>query len=98
MSRDEVLTKLRHHAPELQAEGILHLTLFGSTARNQTTPSSDIDLMADFDPGKKISLLSVVRLERELSEMLGEKVDLCTRRSMREIIRKNAEKEAVLAF
>jgi predicted nucleotidyltransferase len=98
MSRDEVIAKLRQHAPELQAEGILHLALFGSTARNQTTHSSDIDLMADFDPVRKISLLSVVRLERELSELLGEKVDLCTRRSMREIIRKNAEKEAVLAF
>jgi predicted nucleotidyltransferase len=39
MSRDEVLAKLRQHAPELQAEGILHLALFGSTARDDAGPN-----------------------------------------------------------
>ncbi len=98
MSRDEVIAKLRQHAPDLQAAGILHLAFFGSAARSETTRTSDVDLMADFDPIEKISLLGVVRLETELSELLGEKVGLCTGRSMKEVIRKNSEKEAVLAF
>ena len=98
MTRDEVLATLRQHAPHLQAEGILHLRLFGSTARDEATANSDVDLMADFDPEKKVSLLTVVRLEREISELLGTHVDLCTRRSMKELVRRNAEPEAVLAF
>jgi predicted nucleotidyltransferase len=98
MSRDEVLAKLRQHAPELQAEGILHLALFGSTARDEAGPESDVDLMADFDMEKRISMLTVVRLEREISELLGRNVDLCTRRSLRPVIRARAEAEAIHAF
>jgi predicted nucleotidyltransferase len=98
MSRDEVLAKLRQHAPELQAEGILHLALFGSTARNEATDKSDVDLMAEYDPEKRISLLGVCRFEREISDLLGTKVDLCTRRTLRPFALESANKDAVNVF
>lgn len=50
--------------------------LFGSMARGEATEHSDIDLLVQF--GKRKSLLGVVKLERELSEALGRKVDLLT--------------------
>jgi uncharacterized protein len=98
MSRDEVLAKLRQHAPELQAEGILHLALFGSTARNEAGPQSDVDLMAEYDPEKRLSLLGVCHLENEISDLLGTKVDLCSRRTLRPFALETAEKDAVDVF
>ena len=56
--------------------GIKNIALFGSFVRGEATPDSDIDLLVEFiDP---IGLLVFVRLERELSEAMGRKVDLLT--------------------
>jgi predicted nucleotidyltransferase len=98
MSRDEVLTKLRHHAPDLQAAGILHLALFGSTARNQADADSDVDLMAEYDPSKRLSLLDIAGLHLQLEDLLGAKVDLCTRRLIKPILKPYVEADAVDAF
>ncbi len=98
MSREEVLAKLRQHAPELQAEGILHLALFGSTARNEATPDSDIDLMAEYDPSRRLSLLDIVRFRNHLSDLLGVKVDLAARRLIKPLIRQSVEEDAIDAF
>jgi predicted nucleotidyltransferase len=98
MSRDEVIAKLRQHAPELQAEGILHLALFGSTARNEAGPDSDIDLMAEYDPNKRLSLLDISRFHYELEDLLGAKVDLCTRKLIKPILKPYVEADAIDAF
>ena len=98
MTRDEVLTTLRQHAPELQAEGIVHLGLFGSTARNEATPDSDVDLMAEYDPGKRLSLLGICRLEYQISDLLGAKVDLCGRHTLKPFARETAERDLIVAF
>jgi len=57
MDKNRILAILRSHAPELQAAGLAHLRLFGSVARGEATPQSDIDLIADFaldEPPPKI--------------------------------------------
>jgi uncharacterized protein len=51
--------------------------VFGSMARGEATPESDIDLIVEF--GERKSLLDLVKLERELSTTLGRKVDLLTK-------------------
>lgn len=98
MDRGEVIQTLRAHEPELKAAGILHLRVFGSTARNQATRTSDVDLVAEFDQSKKLTLLSMVRLENRLSDLLGAKVDLSSLNSMKEAVRTRALREAVHAF
>jgi hypothetical protein len=55
---------------------VVRLGIFGSIARGEGTEQSDVDLLVEFE-GKK-SLLDVVKLERELGEALGRKVDLLT--------------------
>jgi predicted nucleotidyltransferase len=50
--------------------------VFGSYARGENRPNSDIDILIDLQ--SKISLLQLVRMERELSELIGVKVDLLT--------------------
>jgi predicted nucleotidyltransferase len=98
MSRDEVIAKLRQHAPELQAAGILHLALFGSTARNEARPESDVDLMAEYDPAVRLSLLDICKLQGKIEDLLQSKVELATRSRMRPIIKESAEEDAIDAF
>ena len=98
MDRDGVVQILRAHEQELRAAGIVHLRLFGSVARGEASLHSDIDLMVDLDGSKKFSLLDMSSLENRLSDILEVKVDLALSKSMKEPIRRSAEREAVLAF
>ena len=63
------------------------ISLFGSMARGEETEKSDIDLLVKFR--KRKSLLGVVKLERELSDALGRKVDLLTEGAISPYIRDN---------
>ena len=98
MGRDEVIAKLRQHEPALKADGILHLALFGSTARNVADEASDVDLMAEYDPNKRLSLLDIAGLHLQLEDLLGAKVDLCTRKLIKPILKPYVEADAIDAF
>jgi hypothetical protein len=95
---DRILAILRSHAPELQAAGLAHLRLFGSVARGEATPHSDIDLLADFDPSARISLLTLSGLQIRLSDLLGAEVDLSSSVWLKEPVRARADQEAVRVF
>jgi predicted nucleotidyltransferase len=95
---DRILATLRRHAPELQAAGLAHLRLFGSVARGETTPHSDIDLLADFVPGTRISLLTISSLQVRLAELLGAAVDLSPADWIKEPVRVQALQEAIDVF
>ncbi len=58
---------------------IRKLSLFGSAARNEMSPASDVDLLVEFDPGNNVSLLEIPALQEELSALFGgRKVDVAT--------------------
>lgn len=69
-------------APRLQAfcraNHIARLSLFGSVLKGQARRDSDVDLLVEFEPGQAPSLLGMARMESELSDMLGQRVDLRT--------------------
>jgi len=98
MDRSYVIRILREHEKELKDAGILHLRLFGSLARNEALEHSDVDLLAEFDKSRRLSLVKVGRLQVRLSELLGAQVDLSSADWMREPVRSRALSEAVLAF
>jgi predicted nucleotidyltransferase len=54
------------------------LALFGSVLRDDFAPSSDVDVLVEFEPGTKVGLIRLAGMELELSEILGHKVDLNT--------------------
>ena len=58
---------------------ISRLELFGSVLRDDFGPTSDVDVLVTFEPDSQWSLLDLVRIERELSERLGRRVDLVER-------------------
>ena len=79
-SQQEIIIKntLSKYSPSL-------VGIFGSYARNEQTTSSDIDILIDFE--HKVTLLDLIGLEQELSELLGIKVDLVTVKSVNEQLR-----------
>jgi len=83
MDKDRVIAKLREHEAELKSAGIEHLSLFGSKARGDDSPKSDVDLMAEFDAARKFSLLDMVALENRLADILDMPVDLAPAKSVR---------------
>lgn len=64
----------------LEKEGATKVSVFGSYARGEEKPESDIDILVEFSETK--GLLTLARIERELSELLGVKVDLLTEKSI----------------
>ena len=98
MDRDFVIAKLREHQPELKAAGIVRLRLHGSLARGAATATSDVDLIAEFDAAKHLSLLDMVGLENRLSDLLGASVDLSPEHTLKEPVAERAAREAVVAF
>jgi len=98
MNCERVLATLRAHEPTLKAVGVVHLSLFGSTARGDRRPDSDVDLLAAFDHTRRISLLNVAGIEIQLSELLGQPVDLIEEGTLKPRVRRTVEAEAVRAF
>ena len=92
------MATLRAHEPQLTKAGIVRLSLFGSTARGDRGPHSDIDLLAAFDDTRRISLLDIVGMQADLSDMLGCKVDLVEEGALKPRLRKSVEAEALPAF
>lgn len=76
----------------LRKEGVIKVAVFGSYARGEEKPGSDIDLLVEFSETK--GLLTLVRIEREISEFLGVKVDLLTEESISPYLIEGIKKEA----
>jgi uncharacterized protein len=98
MNRQQVIEILRAHEPELKAAGIVHLRLFGSLARGDASEHSDVDLLAEFDGTKRLTLVKIGSLQGRLTDLLGAPVELSSLEWMQEPIRSKAFHEAVLAF
>lgn len=77
-----------------QLNQIRKLSLFGSILRSDFRPDSDIDMLVEFLPGKRIGFLGLAGLEIELTEMLGRKVDLRTPAELSRYFRDRVLKEA----
>lgn len=95
MTVEEVRTALAGHRAALRAMGVLRLQLFGSVARGDARPDSDVDLLVDLDPARRISLLGYAHLVGELEDMLGRRVDLVESHLVRPEFRDEVLAEAV---
>lgn len=80
MTKTEALARLRAHEADLRAMGIVHLSLFGSTARGEERETSDVDLAAvvDYDAVRKLGPFGFFGIEDRIAAMLKVKVDFVT--------------------
>jgi predicted nucleotidyltransferase len=100
MDRDTVIATLKDHEAELKALGIVRLSLFGSTARDEASGSSDVDVAVEMKPGPR----GFARLERldavrdRLAAILGTSVDLIEEPSDRAGVQREIDRDRVVAF
>ena len=73
---------------------IRRLALFGSVLREDFAPSSDVDVLVEFAPGKRIGLFGLAEIEDELSNLTGRKADLHTAASLSRYFRDEVLAEA----
>lgn len=96
MKRDEVIAILTARQEELKALEVKSLDLFGSVARDQAGPDSDVDFLVEFTkPG---GLFQLFRVQHYLEDLLGCSVDLGTRKALREHLREPVLEEAIRVF
>lgn len=73
--------------------GVLKISLFGSSVRKEDNEDSDIDLLVIFEEGR--SLFDLIRLKQQLEELLDKKVDVVTENSIHPLLKKQILSEAV---
>jgi uncharacterized protein len=102
VGRDEVIAKLRAHEPELKAAGVVSLSVFGSVARGEERPDSDIDVVVHLSEEAARGGFSyfgrLEALSRRLRQILGQPVDVVAEPVHKDRLRRNIEKERALAF
>ncbi|MBP0009885.1 MULTISPECIES: nucleotidyltransferase family protein [unclassified Roseofilum] len=96
MERQEVLDQLNRHRENLEQFAVKALFLFGSVARDEATPESDIDVLVEFS--RPVGLFTLLGLQAYLEELLGRSVDLGTPNSLRPHLRETVLKERIRAI
>ncbi|MGH8065758.1 MAG: nucleotidyltransferase family protein [Candidatus Entotheonellia bacterium] len=92
---DDVQRTLRLHLPELRERyGVRTLGVFGSYVRGEQKPRSDLDLLVEFD-GRPLTLIQVIALEQYLSDLLGVKVDLVEKKTLKPAIGRHILQEVI---
>jgi uncharacterized protein len=95
MRRDEALALLRNHREELRGFGIKSLGIFGSVARDEAGPDSDVDLLVEF--AIPAGLFELIRLQRYLETLFRRRVDLATPKGLRDQFRGRILRDTVYA-
>jgi predicted nucleotidyltransferase len=94
----DVRSRLGQEAERLRSRGIAHAAVFGSVARGEAGPDSDVDILVDLDPAKRLNLIDYVRLQDDLSALVGHPVDLVNRKTLKPLLRDAIVAEAVDVF
>jgi uncharacterized protein len=83
MSRDEILARLREFEPALRERGIAHAALFGSAARGDNGPESDIDIMVEFAPEARVTLWDYIGIKEFVAGLFEGSVDVVHRAGLK---------------
>ena len=98
MERSELVSKIKALQPRLEAEGVDHVALFGSRARGDNKPASDVDLLIEVDSARLFSLLDLIGVEHLVEEATGVSANALMRRSLKRDFATAISKDIVEIF
>ncbi len=98
MDKQGIIARLRENEAALRARGVTHAALFGSRARGDDRPDSDIDIMIEIEPEAVQDVYAYVGLKFYIAELFAEPVDVVDRAALKPYVRPPTEAEAVYAF
>jgi len=97
MTRDEAIARLKQSESVLKEAGVTHLYLFGSTARGEARPDSDVDLFFDYAP-EAMGLFELMDIKDLANEIIGKKTDMIPRDGLHHMLRQRIEASALQIF
>jgi uncharacterized protein len=98
ISGQEIVARLRENERALRARGVAHAALFGSRARGDHRPDSDIDIMIEIKPDVVRDVYDYVQLKNFISTLFTHRVDVVDRHALKPYVRPPAEGDALYAF
>ena len=98
MQRAEVIDRLRKNEDAIRALGVATLYVYGSYARDEAGPSSDVDVFIDKDPVKTFGFMEYTGLIIMLEDLFGTDVDVATRTGLHPLLRADIEASAIKVF
>jgi predicted nucleotidyltransferase len=91
------IATLRAHQGELLEMGVLHASIFGSTARGEATPKSDVDIAVEIDPARALGVFEFASMVSYVQSLIP-RADVVERRALKARVRDQVDKEAVDVF
>jgi hypothetical protein len=82
MTREEIIATIKKHSQAIKAEGVSKLAIFGSRARGDDRPDSDLDILIDVEPDASFSILNLIGVEHIIQDATGLQTQATMRRSM----------------
>lgn len=98
MNAEDALATLRRSEAALRARGVRHAALFGSLARGDNRPDSDIDILVEFDPDAHVSVFDYVEVKDYIASLFSQPVDVIDREGLKPHLRRSSTQDAVYAF
>jgi uncharacterized protein len=98
MDKATAIARLKAHEAELRELGVERLSLFGSTARGEEGPQSDIDLAARFAPETQIGGFAFVAIADRLEMILSTKVDLVAEPARKARMQQHIDRDRIRVF
>ena len=98
MEKQDILARLREHQAVLKAQGVSHAALFGSRARGDARPDSDIDILVEIAPDVRMDVFRYVGIVHSIEDLFPVRVDVSNRIALKPHVKPIAEREAIYAF
>ena len=98
INRYDIIERLKEREAELRAQGVAHAALFGSVARGDNRPDSDIDIMVELDPAARVTMFDYIALKEYIEAMFSQPVDVVNRDGLKPHVQPQATADAIYAF
>lgn len=98
MDKDAVIATLRAHRADLERMGVIHAALFGSVARGEAGPDSDIDIAVDMDYDVVGGLWEYAGLKQQIADLFVGPVDVVNRQKLKPGIKESVDQDLIYAF
>ncbi len=98
MDKQDIIARLRENEAALKARGVSRAALFGSRARGDNRPDSDIDIMVEIAPEAEIGMFGYVGIVHSIEDLFPVRVDVANREGLKPLVRPSAERDAIYAF
>jgi predicted nucleotidyltransferase len=98
MTSQDIIARLRERQTVLRARGVRHAALFGSRARGDARPDSDIDILIELDPDARVTVFDYAGLKSYIAGLFDGPVDVVSREGLKPHVRAATTRDALYAF